>query len=205
MRTRVKPSTWDSYRRNMEAHVLPRLGRTKLAEFTPGTLNRVYAELLADGRCDERGGLSAKTVRNIHTTLHKALADAVDDQLIGRNPAANAKPPRPEKRFNGQLRFWTAEELSRFLDGVGEHRLSAAFRLAALTGMRRGEVLGLRWRDIDWDFARLSVRHTLVSIAYEVQSSTPKTHQASDRSGLRDSACAAGPPRTDARRPCRLG
>lgn len=178
MRTRVKPSTWDSYRRNMELHVLPRLGRAKLAELTSGILNRLYGNLLADGRCDEQGGLSAKTVRYIHTTLHKALADAVDDQLIGRNPAANAKPPRPEKRFNGQIRFWTADELSRFLDGVGEHRLSAAFRLAALTGMRRGEVLGLRWRDIDWDFDRVSIQHTLVSVAYEVQSSTPKTHQA---------------------------
>ncbi len=178
MRTRLKPSTWDSYRRNMELHVLPRLGNWKLADVSPVELNRLYADLLESGRRDERGGLSAKTVRYIHTTLHKALADAVDDQIIGRNVATNAKPPRPEKRFGQELRFWTAEELGRFLRHVDGHCLAPAFRLAALTGMRRGEVLGLRWRDIDWDFDRLAVRHTLVSVAYDVQSSTPKTHQA---------------------------
>lgn len=77
MRLRVKPSTWDSYRRNMEIHVLPRLGGRKLADISPIDLNRIYAELLEGGRRDELGGLSAKTVRYIHTILHKALADAV--------------------------------------------------------------------------------------------------------------------------------
>ena len=71
------------------------------------------------------------------------------------------------------MKTWTADELSRFLDFVTEDRLYAAWVLAATTGMRRGEVLGLRWSDVDLDAPRLSVRQTLVSVAYETKFSAP--------------------------------
>ena len=179
MRTQVKPSTWDSYARNFELHLLPRLGHRPLRELTAALLNATYGELLESGRRNGHGGgLSAKTVRYLHTTLHKALADAVDAGLLGTNPADRARPPKPSKAGPTELRFWTPEQLRGFLDSVAATRLEAAWHLAAMTGMRRGEVLGLRWADVDIDAARLTVRHTIISVAYEIRESTPKTHQA---------------------------
>ncbi len=94
-KTRVKPSTFDSYRANMETHVLPALGGKALQLLTAPMLNTLYAELLGHG--GERGPLAAKTVRYIHTIVHKALADALDAGVIGANVAERAKPPRPER------------------------------------------------------------------------------------------------------------
>jgi len=176
--SRVKPSTFDSYKRNLELHVLPRLGSRQLRHVTPSMLNRLYADLLSDGHLRKPGGLSAKTVRYIHTIVHKTLADAVDSGLIAVNVAERSKPPRPRSRSSAEIGFWRAEELGVFLKLVRGHRLEAAWRIAAMTGMRRGEVLGLRWKDSDFDAARVSVRQTLVSVSYRVMVSTPKNHRA---------------------------
>lgn len=178
LKGRVKPSTHHSYERNMELHVLPRLGRSQLRQLTPSALNRVYSELLAEGHQTQDGGLSAKTVRYIHTVIHKALADAVDAGLVGTNVAERAKPPRPRATQPAEMSFWQPEELREFLESVEGHRLEAAWHLAAMTGMRRGEILGLRWQDVDLDTARVSVRQALVSVGYEVLTSSPKNHQA---------------------------
>lgn len=108
-------------------------------------LNTLYAALASKER-SERGGLSAKTISYIHTIIHKALADAVDADLVGRNVADRAKPPRPDRRATPGLQSWDADELRAFLGHVDGSRIDAIWRLAAMTGMRRGEVLGLRWR-----------------------------------------------------------
>ncbi len=178
IKSQLKASTFDSYRRNIELHVLPRIGGRRLHELTPLLLNGMYGDLLESGRLNGEGGLSAKTVRYIHTIVHKALADALDAGLVATNVAERAKPPRPRSSAPTELRFWTPDELRTFLDQVAGHRLEAAWRLAAMTGMRRGEVIGLRWRDIDFETARIHVRQALVSVAYELVVSTPKTHQA---------------------------
>ena len=178
VRTRVKPSTFDSYQRNLQLHVLPRLGDRSVQQLTPSILNRLYADLLTDGHRKRQGGLSAKTVRYIHTIVRKALSDAVDTGVVGTNVADRSKPPRPAARPSTQIRAWTTGQLAQFLHSVGDDRLAAAWRLSAMTGMRRGEVLGVRWQDIDLNTARLSVRQSLVSVAYEVTVSTPKNHQA---------------------------
>jgi len=178
MESRVKPSTCDSYRRNLELHVLPRLGSLQLRKLTPVMLNGLYSELLADGNLRADGGLSPKTVRYIHTIIHKALADALDAGVLGTNVAARAKPPRARTAAPNEISVWEPAELRRFLGVVQGHRLEAAWHLIAMTGMRRGEVLGLRWKDVDLDAARISVRQALVAVAYKVIVSTPKTHQA---------------------------
>ena len=178
VRTRVKPSTFDSYERNLRLHVLPRLGSHTLQQVTPSLLNRMYADLLTDGHLKQPGGLSAKTVRYIHTIISKALSDAVDTGLIATNVAERSKPPKPAVRSSTEIRAWTPHQLSRFLATVRGDRLEAAWRLAAMTGMRRGEVLGVRWHDLDLDTARLSVRQSVVSVAYKITISTPKSHQA---------------------------
>lgn len=178
MKTQVKISTWDSYRRNLDLHVLPVLGGSLLQAITTGHLNGLYSSLLSGGRQNGRGGLSAKTVRNIHGTISKLMADAADRGLISRNIAANARPPKPRKTGPHQIHFWTPDQLSEFLDLVHGDRLYALWHLAAMTGMRRGELLGLRWEDVDLKAKRVSVRQTSISVAYKVTVSTPKSHTA---------------------------
>jgi integrase len=173
---RVKPTTFHSYKRNLEIHVIPHVGSRPVQQLTPLMLNAMYAKLQAEG--SGHGPLSAKTVRYIHTTIHKALEDAVDAAVIGRNPAARAKPPRPSRRSTRRVGSWEPSELAAFLGFVRGTRLEAAWRLATMTGMRRGEILGLRWADIDLEKARLSVRQAVVAVAYEMIESTPKSHNA---------------------------
>ena len=174
--TQVRPSTFESYQRNTAHHVLPTLGGRLLRDIGPGQLNALYATLLLDGRRNGPGGLSAKTVRYIHTIVHKSLADAIDAGLIATNAAERAKPPRPRTQSASELRFWTPEQLRSFLALVESHRLEAAWHLSAMTGMRRGEVLGLRWADADLDNDRVHVRQALVPASYELIFSTPKNH-----------------------------
>lgn len=173
---RVKPSTFHSYRRNLEIHVLPAIGSRPLQQVTPLMLNALYSKLQSEG--SGNGVLSAKTVRYIHTTIHKALEDAVDAGVLAKNVAERAKPPRPSRRATGKVGSWECHELAQFLESLKGERLAAVWRLAAMTGMRRGEVLGLRWCDVDLDAARLSVRQAVVAVAYSVIESTPKSHNA---------------------------
>ncbi|MDQ3462988.1 MAG: Arm DNA-binding domain-containing protein, partial [Actinomycetota bacterium] len=98
MQTQVKVSTWDSYRRNLENHVLPELGGAPLQQLTAGHLNGLYRSLTGHGRRNGTGGgLSAKTIRNIHGTVSKVLADAADRDIVNRNIAMSARPPKPRK------------------------------------------------------------------------------------------------------------
>jgi hypothetical protein len=133
MRASVRESTWDSYRRNIELHILPELGGTPLQKLTADRLDRSYAQKLASERCDGRSaGLSPKTVRHLHTILHKALRDAERKNLVVRNVASAADPP---KLRTSEMNTWTPSELRAFLDEVRGHRLAAAFVLLATTGM----------------------------------------------------------------------
>jgi len=173
----VRPSSLYSYRRNIELHVLPTLGGVRLQQLTADRLNTLYAELLRSGNRGRGGGLSPKTVRYIHTILHKALKDAVRWGRVPRNVASDAEPPKLSAGGKNEMRTWTAEQLREFLLFTSSDRLSAAFLLAGTTGMRRGEVLGLRWSDVDLERASLTVRRSLITVAYVPQFSEPKTRR----------------------------
>lgn len=155
--------------------MLPVLGSVPLQSLSPTHLNQLYVDLGERGRSDGGGGLSPRTVRYCHTILRRALRDAERWGSVTRNVGDLADPPKG----NGQrrrLKTWTANELAQFLEQMEEDRLVAAWVLAATTGMRRGEVLGLRWADLDLDAARLSVRQSLVaSQTYETRFEEPKT------------------------------
>jgi integrase len=170
-RATVKPSTLSSYRLHVTAYVVPKLGAIRLSSLRAPQLNAFYADLLAHGR-REGTALSPKTVRNIHGTLHKALDDAVRWGHIGKNPAIHADPP---KGASPEMRIWTPEQIRSFLDHVVDDRLVAAWYLLATTGIRRGELLGLRWEDVDLEAGAIAVRQTRVSVDYQVSVGTPKT------------------------------
>lgn len=175
-RAQIKFSTWDSYRRNVDIHVAPRIGHIPLQKLAPEDLDSFYASLMVDGRRNGAGGgLSPRTVRIIHGMLRKALADAQRKGTVTRNVADLADPPKPRGYQRKEMRIWAPEQLKQFLEEIQGHRLYPAFFLAANTGMRRGEVLGLRWDDVDLDNARLSVRHGLLNVAYELVLSDVKT------------------------------
>lgn len=160
----------------VDLHVLPALGRRPLDKLTVDDLDVFYATLLTSGRTDGKpGGLSAKTVRNIHLMLNKALVDAHRKGAVVRNVAAIADSPTVGARRKADIKAWDVDQLRTFLDDIASHRLFPAFHLSAHTGMRRGEILGLRWGDLDAANLRLSVQQALVSIAYEVQLSDVKT------------------------------
>ncbi|GAA2839670.1 tyrosine-type recombinase/integrase [Kribbella solani] len=168
----VKPRTLDGYRYLVRQYISPRIGHMRLQAVRPSTLSGLYRELLAGGG---RGGaaLSRRTVDFVHAVLRKAFNDAVrSDQLLASNPAERAKRPRREQR--GPIEVWTGEELRRFLDVMSEHRLFAFYRLAAYSGARRGELLNLRWPDIDWNAPAVRIRGSVGMVAGERIEGTTK-------------------------------
>lgn len=171
-RATIRPSTWESYRQKVEVHIVPGLGNEQLSALTPGRVNAFYARLSSNGRVDGQG-LSARSVRYVHAVLRKSLADAVKWGRVARNVAALADPPRERQRK--QIQTWSTGELRVFLGHVASDRLQGMWRLLASTGMRRGEVLGLRWEDVDFELATVAVRRAWVEINGHAAWSDPKT------------------------------
>jgi integrase len=168
---RLRASTMDVYRVQLRAYVVPRIGAVRLQQLTPSMLDSFYMELERAG--GQRGrALSAKTVRNVHVMLHRALESAVQRSLIARNPASLAEKPKPKTH---EINPWTAAETARFLGAAEGDRLYAAFMLMATAGLRRGEALGLVWSDLDLERAALSVRRALVLVGNVPTMSEPKT------------------------------
>jgi integrase len=130
-------------------------------------LNRLYGEL------GER--LAPRTVRGVHTVLRQALSDAVAWQRLPRNPADRAKPPSLASLGEIPPRTWSARELDDFLSHVRDDRLYAAWRVGAMTGLRRGELLGLDWDAVDLDAGRLAITRTLIEGKGAPRFSEPKT------------------------------
>lgn len=164
-----RASTNATYAAVIRTHLVPRLGSHALQGLSVAALNRLYCDLL-------EAGSSAGTVRYVHAVLRRALKDAVRWNLVARNVADAADPPRVARR---QTRTWSAREVRSFLShvegGTCPDRLYAAYVLACTTGAQRGEVLGLRWRDCDLDQGRVSISQTLVAVEGEVLVSEPKT------------------------------
>jgi integrase len=147
-RNDIRANTTRDYSVSIHNHIGPRLGDVPLQAVDRLRIRGLYRQLA-------ESGLGEKTVHNVHVCLRKALQDAVEDGLLRRNPAerAHTKPKdRPE------MRTWSADELATFLAFTAQDPELALYHVAAATGMRRGELLGLRWRDVDLAGARLSVR-----------------------------------------------
>jgi integrase len=176
METRVKPTTLRGYRQTMQDYVLPALGAGRIQKLTTRELDELYAELIRGARSGRP--LSLHTVTNVHRALHKALSDAVDAGLVIDNVASRAKAPRPWRIRSHRVASWLPSELIAFLNAVAADRFAAVWRLAAMTGMRRGEILGLRWEDVDFERGRLSVRRAFVEVSYRVVESSTKGNAA---------------------------
>ena len=181
-RVQLQPSTWDGYRRKIELHILPTLGHTAIRRLRPTDLEGLYERKLRP--TDGSRALSPKSVLEIHQIIRGALGDAHRQGLLSRNLALVANAPKLREIPPVEPKPWTAEELQVFLRAAADHRLFPAFWIAAHTGMRRSEVLGLQWRDIDFDHATVSVNRGLLSIGYEKCESRGKTPSARRRIDL---------------------
>lgn len=153
VRPALAPAAWGNYDQVIRFYVLPHLGSVPLCDVTGHMLSTLYMRLLDSGG---RGGrsLSPTTVRTVHRVLHKCFVDAVQAELLAANPVQRAKPPR---RRVADTQVWTAEQAAAFLTHVRTDRLYVAWLLALSCGLRRGELAGLRWSNVDLIRGTLSV------------------------------------------------
>lgn len=155
----IKPSTREGYREWLTRYVYPRIGAMRVQAVRSATLTKLYRDLSESGS-RSGGPLSARSVDYVHAILRKAFNDAVRaDNLMPSNPCLTAKRPRRENSTPPGT-VWDAEQLRTFLGVAAGHRLFAFFRLSAYSGARRGELLFLRWADVDWRTPAIRVRGT---------------------------------------------
>ena len=179
-RHNVSPKTFERYQEIVEKNLIPALGAHRLVKLAPVHIKAYHGEALASGRLhpgkgeNAARGLSAQTVKHHHRVLSQALREAVLLQLLTRNPCEAVKPPRPVQR---EMNVLDQEATARLLREVEHLAIHMPILLAVTTGMRRGEILGLRWKDINLDAATLSVCQTLwfphaaCQIVYSLQDS----------------------------------
>lgn len=147
----VKYKTYENYEGLLRTHVSPSIGQITVSKLEPAHLVKLYQDL-------ESGGLSARSVGNVHRVLHNMLGRAVRWNYAARNVAELVDPPRFKQREMVSL---TPEQAKQFLKAAGDHRLEALFVVAITTGARLGELLGMAWRDVDLKAGTVRIRETL--------------------------------------------
>lgn len=171
---RLMPSTVHSYQQITQRYLIPYLGAYMLSEISTRMLNRMYAALLDHGGKDGRH-LSPRTVRFCHQTVSRILDSATLTGLIWRNPAWGATVPGRDLRVSPHgPTTWSENDLREFLRRIRGHPKEALFRLAAATGMRRGELLGLGWDDVDLRAQTLTVKWAVSYLHGELLRFQPK-------------------------------
>lgn len=180
--TGKSPTTISNYEDNVR-YITSGIGHIPLQRLTPRHIQAHYAQQLKSGRRDG-GGLSPTTVNGQHRVLHAALEVAVRWGIIARNVADAVQPP-PRKRKAGNT--WADEEVSKFLAHIRGHRLYALYVLAMTTGLRRSELGGMRWNDVDFEKRRIYVRQVLVYANGELMfKDKPKTDASEDYVSISD-------------------
>ncbi len=178
----IKTSTRVSYEGHINNHIKPSLGNFKVQKVNTNQVQLFINDRYKSGNVVNNGKLSSKTVKNIYNTLNLALEQAVKNDIISKNPCKAIVLPKDEKK---EVRFLSIEEQNRLIMASKNYRLGIVTQLAIWTGMRLGEVLGLKWEDINFNNRTLSVKRTINRLKnYEGTSKTkividtPKTKKA---------------------------
>jgi len=150
----VSRATYDSYKRDVYYHIIPELGRRKLKELTSGNIRRLYRKM-ADK------GLKDRSIEYAHTTLRKSLKAAVVDRLITYNPTDGVRPIKTPTGAAKESKALAPYQVKVLLEEAAESRFEALYVVAIYTGLRRGELLGLKWTDVDLDKGTLRVQRSL--------------------------------------------
>lgn len=174
IKTTVRTNTYARYAGIVKNHLVPNLGGLQVSKIKPVALQKLYRDLLKEGsRKDKRsGGLSPRSVQYVHSTAHKALGQAVIWQMISTNPTEAVELPKMEQK---EMRVWDAIQVKKFLDATKGHQWHALYYVAFTTGMRKSEILGLRWADIDMNKGVLAVRQGLHYQNKEFKLEEPKS------------------------------
>jgi integrase len=190
----LRASTRRSYAETIDLYLKPALGHHRLTDLRDHHIADLYAAMRQLGTVDQAPpGSPLARIRRVHATLRSALNSAVKRHLIDRNPAQyvdlpTGRRPRAVVWSNQQVQawhdtgerppvaVWTAEQTGHFLDTAADDRLYPLFHLIAYRGLRRGEAVGLRWRDVDLNHRLLHIRQQIVQVGWATQVSQPKTH-----------------------------
>lgn len=164
-RHEVRWQTWRRYEQLFRTHIEPNLGSVRLSRLRPNQLRDLYSSKLAEG-------LAVETVRHLHKVIRAALNQAEREDLVVKNVCRQVRPPRKQRYEINPLSPDEARRLRKTLRG---HPDEALYVLALSTGMRQGEILGLRWRDCDLDSGYISVNRSLVFIRNDWHLEEPKT------------------------------
>ena len=178
---KVRPSSHQTYRGYIENHIKPNIGSIPLNKLTSLELQKFYKKLLGNGRVErieskkQPKGLSAKTVRNINQIISSALNLAIEQKLLLTNPADACALPKLEHR---EMKTLPVEQLTSFLREAKESGVFEMYYIELATGLRRGELLSLKWRDIDLEHGSLRVQRQIARIDGEIVEAPLKTKNA---------------------------
>ena len=176
-KSKIRTSTYAGYRVILDKHIIPALGDFPVQKLTAQQVEDFYASKL-------REGLKPGYVRNMHTVLHKAMSHAVRINLVARNVCDVVEVPHPRR---DEMKPLTKEQAQKLLEMAKERRLETLLIVAITTGMRRGEMLGLRWQDIDFENRSLQVRRTVNRITgHGFVENEPKTAKGRRKIALPD-------------------
>lgn len=189
VKNNVRISTRISYEGILINHLIPNIGHIKLTDLKKTDIEKMYNKLLLDGRKDKKGGLSVKSIKNIHLVLHKALQEAVEREYIDKNPASISKVPTM-KNLNlekKEIEIYSKEEQIKLINIAKNDDIYGTVVIFALeTGMRKGKILGLKWSDVDFEKRMIIVskqlsrlknydnyitQKTIISIQYNTKTS----------------------------------
>jgi integrase len=154
IKTQVAPRTYGGYAEKARNNLIPILGMIRLTRLRPEQISKAYSGALIDGRRDGKGGLSAQSVRHLHSVLKQALAQARVWRAIAHNPADLVKPPKLDR---GEMQTVNTDQTAAMIDAARGTPIFIPILLGVLCGMRRGEICALRWLSIDLDASQLSV------------------------------------------------
>ncbi len=155
----VRVATADRYQLMVEQYTIPRIGNIKLTKLTAHDLQKLYKELMENGRIDRKSGhgnpgLSSTTVRSLHLMLHSALERAVKERLILRNPTEDCIAPKIQKF---EIQILQPEHIKEYLNAANARGLLPMFYLELVSGLRKGELVAIQWTDLDEDNSTISV------------------------------------------------
>ena len=170
----LEAATVSWYRSAVIRHIIPALGAVKLAKLSAVQIEAFLADKAESGRLDGTGGLGAASVRRLQVTLHKALDAAVRKGMLATNPVDHADRPKVPLRDVTE-NVWTPEQTTAFLEKTKTNRLAPLWRTACMTGLRRSELAGLQWPDIDFDAGVLSVKRARTQVEGKPILKAPKS------------------------------
>ena len=175
---KVRPSSHQTYRGNIDNHITPNIGKIPLEKLSTMDLQKLYRKLMDKGRVErieaehQPKGLSAKTVRNINQVISSAMDFAVAQKIITENPCKNVSLPKLEHK---EMQTIPAEQLQAFLQEAKATGVYEMYYIELATGLRRGELLGLRWADIDWKNGIIKVRRQIARVDGKIVESPCRT------------------------------